>query len=35
MMKPSIHWLFVFIPLTVVLEHAGKLKPPLISFPRR
>jgi len=35
MMKPSIHWLFVFIPITVVLEHAGKLPPPLIFFPRR
>jgi hypothetical protein len=29
-MKPSIHWLFVFIPIIVVLEHAGKLPPPLI-----
>jgi len=35
MMKPSIHWLFVPIPITVVLEHAGKLPPPLIFFPRR
>jgi hypothetical protein len=32
MMKPSIHRLFVFIPITVVLEHAGKLPPPLIFF---
>jgi len=35
MMKPFIHWLFVPIPITVVLEHAGKLPPPLIFFPRR
>src|SRR6266487_6558811 len=32
MMKPSIHWLFVFIPITVVLEHVGKLPPPVIFF---
>jgi len=32
MMKPSIHWLLVFIPITVVLEHVGKLLPPLIFF---
>jgi hypothetical protein len=32
MMKPSIHWLLVFNPITVVLEHAGKLPPPLICF---
>jgi hypothetical protein len=32
MMKPSIHWLFVFIPIIVVLEYAGKLPPPLIFF---
>jgi hypothetical protein len=29
-MKPSIHWLFVFIPVTVILEHAGKLPPSVI-----
>jgi len=32
MMKPSIHWLLVFIPIAVVLEHAGKLPPPVIFF---
>jgi hypothetical protein len=32
MTKPSIHWLFVFIPITVVLEYDGKLPPPLICF---
>jgi hypothetical protein len=32
MMKPSIHWPFVFIPITVILEHAGKLARPLIFF---
>jgi Ca2+:H+ antiporter len=32
LLKPSIHWLFVFIPITVILEHAGKLPPPLIFF---
>jgi hypothetical protein len=31
MMKPSIHLLLVFIPITVVLEHGGK-PPPLIFF---
>jgi Ca2+:H+ antiporter len=31
-MKPSIYWLFVFIPITLVLEHAGKLPPPVIFF---
>jgi len=31
-MKPSIYWLFVFIPVTVILEHAGKLPPPVIFF---
>jgi Ca2+:H+ antiporter len=30
--KPSIYWLFVFIPITLVLEHAGKLPPPVIFF---
>jgi len=32
MMKPSIHWLFVLIPITIVLEHAGKLPLPVIFF---
>ncbi|HUK83111.1 MAG TPA: calcium/proton exchanger [Verrucomicrobiae bacterium] len=31
-LKPSIYWLFVFIPITVVLEHAGKLPAPVIFF---
>jgi Ca2+:H+ antiporter len=31
-MKPSIYWLFVFIPITVILEHLGKLPPPVIFF---
>jgi Ca2+:H+ antiporter len=31
-MKPSIHWLFVFIPITVVLEHVGHLPAPVIFF---
>src|SRR5213594_3683686 len=31
-MKPSIRWLFVFIPITVILEHVGKLPPPVIFF---
>jgi Ca2+:H+ antiporter len=31
-MKPSINWLFAFIPVTLVLEHAGKLPPPVIFF---
>src|SRR5260370_30069494 len=31
-MKPSIFWLLIFIPFTVILEHAGKLPPPVIFF---
>jgi Ca2+:H+ antiporter len=31
-MKPSIFWLFIFIPITVILEHVGKLPPPVIFF---
>src|SRR5262245_33010005 len=31
-MKPSIHWLFAFIPITLILEHAGKVPPPVIFF---
>jgi Ca2+:H+ antiporter len=30
--KPSIYWLLAFIPVTLVLERAGKLPPPLIFF---
>ena len=33
-MKPSIYWLFVFVPITVILEHAGKVPPPVIFFRR-
>ena len=31
-LKPSIYWLFVFIPITVALEHMGHLPPPVIFF---
>src|SRR5262245_53505100 len=31
-MKPSIHWLFAFIPVTVILEHVGKVPPPVVFF---
>src|SRR5216117_3186240 len=31
-MKPTIYWLFVFIPVTVILEHVGKVSPPVIFF---
>jgi hypothetical protein len=31
-MKPSIYWLFVFIPITVVLDHVGNVPPPVIFF---
>jgi Ca2+:H+ antiporter len=31
-MKPSIYWLFVFIPITVILDHAGNVPPPVIFF---
>ena len=31
-MKPSIHWLFVFIPITLILDHAGTVPPPVIFF---
>ena len=30
-MKPSIDWLFVFIPVTLALEHAG-MKAPVVFF---
>ena len=29
-MKPSVNWLLVFIPVTVILEHAGHVPPPVI-----
>ena len=31
-MKPSINWLFAFIPVTLLLEHAGRVPPPLVFF---
>jgi Ca2+:H+ antiporter len=31
-LKPSIDWLFVFIPLTVVLEHLGEVSAPVVFF---
>ena len=31
-MKPSIYWLFVFIPVTLMLEHVGKVSPPILFF---
>jgi Ca2+:H+ antiporter len=31
-MKPSIYWLLSFIPITVILEHVGKIPPPVIFF---
>jgi hypothetical protein len=30
--EASIHWLFVFIAITVVLEHVGKPPPSVIFF---
>src|SRR5437773_10015293 len=32
MMKSSIHWLLIFIPITVILAHVGTLPPPVIFF---
>lgn len=31
-LKPSIHWLFVFIPITVALEHSGRVPAPVVFF---
>jgi Ca2+:H+ antiporter len=31
-LKPSIHWLFVFIPITLALEHSGKVSAPGVFF---
>lgn len=31
-MKFSVNWLLVFIPITLVLEHLGKVAPPVIFF---
>src|SRR5262245_14014150 len=32
MLRPSIHWLFVFVPITVILEHTGAVPAPVIFF---
>src|SRR5262249_53446055 len=32
LVKPSIYWLLAFIPITLVLEHAGKVPAPVIFF---
>ena len=32
LLKPSINWMFVFIPITLVLEHAGDIPAPYIFF---
>jgi Ca2+:H+ antiporter len=29
---PSLDWLFLFIPITVALEHAGSVSPPIVFF---
>ena len=31
-MKPSLYWLLVFIPITLVLEHVGDMRPAVIFF---
>jgi Ca2+:H+ antiporter len=31
-MKPSLNWLLIFIPVSLALEHAGNVSPPLIFF---
>ena len=31
-MRPSVYWLFVFIPITAILDHAGNMPPPVIFF---
>ena len=31
-MRPSVYWLFVFIPIAVILDHAGNVPPPVIFF---
>ncbi|HKE94405.1 MAG TPA: calcium/proton exchanger [Povalibacter sp.] len=31
-MKPSVNWLLVFIPITLILEHLGSVSPPMIFF---
>jgi len=31
-LKPSLNWLFVFIPITLVVEHLGQAPPPVLFF---
>jgi len=31
-MRPSIYWLFIFIPVTVLVEHLDQVPPPVIFF---
>ncbi len=31
-MKPSLNWLLVFLPITLVLEHISNLAPPILFF---
>jgi len=31
-LTPSFNWLFVFVPITVALEHAGSVSPPILFF---
>ena len=31
-LKPSLNWLFVFIPITLVVEHLGQASPPVLFF---
>jgi len=31
-LKPSFHWLFAFIPITVALEHSGSVRAPILFF---
>ncbi len=32
LLKPSIQWLFVFVPITLALEYAGHAPPPVVFF---
>lgn len=32
LLKPSIQWLFIFVPITLALEYAGHASPPLVFF---
>jgi Ca2+:H+ antiporter len=31
-MKPSLNWLFIFLPITLALEHLDNLPPPILFF---